>query len=304
MSTAASVATLIPSPTGDTWTLLRSHIYCENLARREASNFYHAFRVLSNRQRRAMCALYAFLRVADDLSDGPGSLADRRAALTSWRRGLELAMTGRYTHPLHPAFHQTVAGCKIPLTYIEAVLDGVAMDLESVQYETFGQLERYCYLVASAVGLSCIHIWGFTDARALHFAEKAGIALQLTNILRDLGEDAARGRVYLPREDLERFRYSADDLRRGMRGEQFRALMRFQVERARGFYDAAQPLAHFLKPQGRAIFWIMIGTYRGLLDAIESRDYDVFSSRVSLSTWRKLLLAIRALPYRWGWGGG
>jgi phytoene synthase len=248
-----------------------------------------------------MCALYAFLRVADDLSDGPGSQEERRAALASWRAGLSLALGGSYRHALHAALHHTVAVFRIPRAYLEAVLEGVAMDLEPVVYHTFPQLERYCYHVASAVGLACIHIWGFTDARALDFAEKAGLAFQLTNILRDLGEDAARGRIYLPKEELEHFGYSAADLRRGERDDRFRALMRFQVQRARGFYDAAGPLSHLLQPPGRAVFWIMTRTYRGLLDAMESRDYDVFTRRVRLSTWSKLFLAIRALPFRWGW---
>jgi phytoene synthase len=301
MPNAAGIFPVVSDLPRDSSGLLRSYAYCESLARREAGNFYHAFRVLPNRQRRAMCALYAFLRVADDLSDEPGPAEDKRAALKSWRKDLDLAMSGRYTHRLHAAFHHTVASYRIPIPYIEAVLDGVEMDLEPAAYASFPQLQRYCYRVASAVGLACIHIWGFKDPLALEFAAQAGIAFQLTNILRDLGEDAARGRVYLPSEDLERFGYSAADLRRGERGETFRALMRFQVERARGFYDAAGPLSLLLEPPGRAIFWIMTRTYRGLLDAIESRDYDVFSRRVRLSTWRKLFLAVRALPYRWGW---
>jgi phytoene synthase len=301
MATDASLAPWVSRPSGDPCALARSYAYCEKLARREAGNFYHAFRVLPNRQRRAMCALYAFCRIADDLSDGPGLLSEKRTALLVWRNDLRLAMSGRYAHPLHAAFHHTVKSYRIPLAYIEAVLDGVEMDLEPVAYVSISQLERYCYRVASAVGLACIHSWGFAGPRALELAEKAGIAFQLTNILRDLGEDAARGRVYLPSEDLERFGYSAESLRRGERNETFRALMRFQVERARSFYEAAGPLSEFLEPPGRAIFWILTRTYRGLLDAIESRDYDVFSSRVRVSTWRKLFLAVRALPYRWGW---
>jgi phytoene synthase len=281
--------------------LSHSYAYCERLTRREAGNFYHAFRVLPNSQRRAMCALYAFLRVADDLSDGPGTPRDKLAPLAAWRHGLTQALTGHYTHRLHPAFHHTVVAHHIPPGYIEAVLDGVEMDLEPVCYGTFTELQAYCYRVASAVGLACIHIWGFTGEQALHYAERAGIAFQLTNILRDLGEDAARGRVYLPREDLERFGYDEEQLRRGERNERFRALMRFQVARARGYYEAAMPLLHHLAPAGRAVFWVMTHTYRGLLDAIERRDYDVYSSRVRLSGWRKCCLALRALPLRWGW---
>jgi phytoene synthase len=189
----------------------------------------------------------------------------------------------------------------IPLDYIHSVLDGVEMDLEPVHFGTFADLRKYCYRVASAVGLACIHIWGFADQEALEFAEKAGIAFQLTNILRDLAEDAARGRVYLPQEDLDRFGYRAGQLGRGERNEAFRALMRFQVQRAREYYDAAMPLTRLLPPPGRAVFWVMARTYRGLLDAIERRDYDVYSRRVRLSSWRKLFLALRALPLRWDW---
>jgi phytoene synthase len=281
--------------------LARSYAYCERLARREAGNFYHAFRLLPHRQRRAMCALYAFMRVADDLSDGPGDAESRRGPLDDWRRQLHRALQGEYTHPLHPAFHDTVARHGIPTEYLLDVLDGVCMDLEPVRFATFAELYRYCYRVASAVGLACIHVWGFTDERARGPAEAAGIALQLTNILRDLGEDAARGRVYLPAEDLERFGYRAEDLARGVRNDAFAALMRFQVERAREYYRAAEPLAAMLRPPGRAVFRVMTGTYRGLLEAIERRGYDVFSRRVRLSRWHKLWLVVQALPVRWNW---
>jgi phytoene synthase len=281
--------------------LARSYAYCERLARREAGNFYHAFRVLPNAQRRAMCALYAFLRVADDLSDGPEALADKRHALRLWRDGLAGALQGHYTHRLHPALHHTLLAHRVPHAYLEAVLDGVEMDLEPVAFTTFEELQRYCYRVASAVGLACIHIWGFRDDRAVCYAEKAGVAFQLTNILRDLGEDAARGRIYLPCEDLERFGYSAAQLRAGARTDPFRALMRFEVKRAHAFYDEAMPLAELLPPPGRAVFWVMARTYRGLLQEIERRGYDVFSSRVRLSAWNKLCLGVRALPLRWGW---
>ncbi|MHB1423498.1 MAG: phytoene/squalene synthase family protein [Gemmataceae bacterium] len=281
--------------------LSASHAWCERLARQQAGNFYHAFRLLSAPPRRAMCALYAFLRVADDLTDGGESVAEKRLALAEWRRQLDAALAGIYYHPLHPAFHHSVEQYGIPRRYLDDVLDGVAMDLDTDRYATFDDLYCYCYRVASAVGLACIHIWGFRDHRAISFAESAGIALQLTNILRDLGEDAARGRVYLPLEDLERFGYRVEDLAQGKRDERFRALMRFQVERARGYYESAAPLAELLDPAGRAVFLVMLRTYRGLLEAIVKRDYDVFSSRIRLSRLWKLWLAARVLPLRWGW---
>lgn len=282
-------------------TLARSYGYCERLARREARNFYPAFRILPGPQRRAMCALYAFLRLSDDLSDGPGTPAARQAALAAWRQQFEQALAGDGGHPVYPALRHTLATYAIPRHYLDAVLDGVEMDLVQHSYATFADLYRYCYRVASAVGLACIHIWGFRDERAKGYAEKAGIAFQLTNILRDLGEDAARGRVYLPQEDLQRFACKPEALRRGACDQPFRTLMRFEVDRARRYYEAAGPLAGLLPPAGRAVFRVMLRTYRGLLDAIEARDYDVFSSRVTLSRWRKLGLVVQALPARWGW---
>ena len=293
-----SLVALSPPPQ---LSLSASYAWCERVARREAGNFYHAFRLLPATQRRAMCALYAFMRVADDLTDGPEAVADKTLALASWRQQLDAALAGIYPHPLHAAFHHAVVSYRIPRRYLEDVLDGVGTDLDTDRYDTFADLYRYCYRVASAVGLACIHIWGFTDERALTYAESAGIALQLTNILRDLGEDAARGRVYLPREDLERFGYRIDDLEQGRRDERFRQLMRFQVERARSYYQAAEPLTDLLAPAGRAVFLVMLRTYRGLLETIEKRDYDVFSRRVGLSRLRKLWLAVQVLPLRWGW---
>jgi phytoene synthase len=284
--------------------LRRSYGYCERLSRREAGNFYPAFRVLPGPQRQAMCALYAFLRIADDLSDGSGPDADKARALAGWREGLDRALRGDYAHPIHPALHDTVARHGIPRGYLDAALDGVEMDLAPVAYATFDELRQYCYRVASVVGLSCIHIWGFQGEAAKGYAESAGIAFQLTNILRDLGEDAGRGRVYLPAEELRRFDYDPERLRHGERDERFRALMRFQVARARAYYDAAGPLVALLRPAGRAVFLMLARTYRGLLEAIERRDYDVFSSRVRLSRWRKLLVALSALPVRWGWISG
>jgi phytoene synthase len=288
-----------PAPVVDRTLRESSYAYCERLARREAGNFYHAFRLLPRPQRRAMCALYAFMRVADDLTDEPGDTAGKRAALAAWRGQVPEALAGRYSHELHPAFRHTVTTYRIPGEYLLDVLDGVGMDLEPAPFGTFAELYRYCYRVASAVGLSCIHIWGFAGEEAKKYAEAAGIAFQLTNILRDLGEDAARGRVYLPGEDLERFGYGPEELRRGERNEAFRALMRFEAERARGYYEEAAPLAGLLPPPGRAVFLVMSRTYRALLEAIVRRDFDVFRGRVRVSRWRKLWFVAQALPVRW-----
>ena len=288
-----TIPAVVPT-VSDSVELARSYAYCEKLARREAGNFYHAFRLLPTDQRRAMCALYSFMRVADDLADGLGTSEEKRPLLLAWRRRLDEALEGTYSHPLHPAFHHAIRRFGVPPTYLHAVIDGVEMDLDALHYASFADLYPYCYRVASAVGLACIHIWGFTGESAIGYAEAAGVAFQLTNILRDLGEDAGRGRVYLPGEDLQRFGYFAEDLRRGIRDDRFRALMRFEVERASAYYRDAEPLALLLRPAGRAVFATMMRTYRGLLNEIMRRDYDVFSSRVRLSRVHKLWLVARA----------
>jgi phytoene synthase len=281
--------------------LNRSYQFCELLARKEAGNFYHAFRVLPRPQRRAMCALYAFMRVADDLTDGPGTVPEKQEALAGWQLQLKAALHGNFQHSLHEALQHTVQTYAIPCRYLEDVLDGVEMDLLQNRYATFPELYRYCYRVASAVGLACIHIWGFAADQAKEYAEKAGIAFQLTNILRDLGEDAARGRIYLPLDELERFEYSPELLYRRERNSAFQALMKFQVDRARDYYQQSLPLLSLLPAPGRAVFQVMWQTYHGLLNVIEQRGYDVFGSRASLSRWRKWSLVVQALPVRMGW---
>jgi phytoene synthase len=301
-----SIGSLMSSPNdyqliASTATRARSYAYCERLARREAANFYHAFRLLPWEQRRAMCALYAFLRITDDLADAPGPAADKRPALDAWRESLHGALSGRHEHALFPALQHAVERYRIPRKYLDAAIDGVQMDLTIDRYDTFAELYVYCYRVASVVGLSCIHIWGCTAPEAVPYAEAAGIAFQLTNILRDLAEDATRGRIYLPREDLKRFDYSEDDLYRGRRDQRFLGLMRFETERAARYYHDAEPLTRWLPAPGRAVFQVMRNTYRALLEEIVRRDFDVFSGRVRLSRVHKLWLAAQALPVRWGW---
>lgn len=278
----------------------RSFAYCERLARRAAANFYHAFRLLPPQERRAMCALYAFMRVADDAADEPGPTSAKREAVEAWRCQLGDALAGNYRHPLHPALHATLLRYDIPRTHLDDVLDGVGMDLDTDRYATFSNLYPYCYRVASAVGLACVRVWGARGEDAVPFAEAAGIAFQLTNILRDLAEDAALGRVYIPQEDLQRFDYGEEDLLAGRRDDRFRELMRFEAARAYSYYEAAEPLTGLLAAPGRAVFLVMMRTYRGLLDEIVRRDFDVFSGRVRLSNLHKLWLAARALPVRWG----
>jgi phytoene synthase len=293
----------MPLPNAQFQSVPESYRYCEQLARREAGNFYHAFRLLPRPQRSAMSALYAFMRVTDDVTDKPGELSAKRLALKSWAQEMDLALAGSYSHPLHAAFHHTVQTYGIPREYLEAVLEGVGMDLTPVHFATFAELYSYCYRVASVVGLSCIHIWGCADEKAKVYAEAAGIGFQLTNILRDLGEDAERGRVYLPGEDLDRFGYPAEALHQAKYNQEFHALMRFQADRALQFYDQSSPLGRLLERPGRAVFQVMSRTYRGLLEAIIAADYRVFGRRIQISRWHKLWYVMQALPVRWGWRG-
>ena len=193
----------------------RSYEYCRCVARSRAKNFYYSFLLLTRQQRKAMCAIYAFMRRCDDLSDEPGA---SRQALEQWRGELVQSLDGRMAeHPLWPAFCHTVRRFGIPSEYFHEMIDGVVGDLEPRRFQTFAELYRYCYQVASVVGLTCIHIFGFDTKTALPLAEKCGVAFQLTNILRDIREDLERGRIYLPGEDLERFQVTEADLRMGAR---------------------------------------------------------------------------------------
>ncbi len=281
--------------------LLRSYSYCEEVARREAGNFYPAFLLLPPPRRLGMCALYTFMRLADDLSDEPRPNGEKCQLLAGLRRSLHSVLAGDTTHPMHAALAHTIRQFHVPIRYLEAVIDGVEMDLEPVAYKSFRELHNYCYHVASVVGLSCVHVWGFDGTSTLRYAEDAGIAFQLTNILRDVAEDAARGRVYLPGDELAQFGYDADRLRRGVRDPAYLAMMRFQAARAHAYYDSGARVQRRLSSAGRAVFQMMSATYRELLREIERRDFDVFQGRVRVPSWKKVFFAACALPTRFGW---
>jgi len=271
----------------------QSYAYCQRVARRRARNFYYSFVLLSAEQRQAMCAIYAFMRYCDDLSDEPGA---SRAAIDRWRAELDDALAGRFSgHAVWPAFHHTVRRFNIPREYFYQMIEGVASDLEPRAIETFDQLYHYCYQVASVVGLTVVHIFGFDTPKVLPLAEKCGVAFQLTNILRDIREDAERGRIYLPAEDLSRFGVTADDLRAGRRTEPFLRLMAFEAGRARGYYTEAMPLLDLIHRRSRRSLWALITIYSRLLDRIERVNYDVFSRRVRLSAVEKSWIVLRAL---------
>jgi phytoene synthase len=240
-----------------------------------------------------MCAMYAFMRYCDDLSDEPGAT---RAAIDGWRADLEQALAGHFSgHPVWPAFHHAVRQFGIPHEYFSEMIDGVASDLEPRRIETFDQLHRYCYQVASVVGLTTVHIFGFDSPAALPLAEKCGVAFQLTNILRDIREDAGLGRIYLPAEDLRRFGVSEDDLRAGVLSPGFVELMRFEAARARAFYEESRPLIELVRRASRRSLWALIEIYSRLLERIEGSGYDVFARRIRLSAREKAAIVLRAL---------
>jgi len=279
--------------------LAASYAFCQRLARKSASNFYYSFLLLPRAKRRAMCALYAYLRHVDDLADDDRrDVAARHAALIELRASLQRPSSNCTANLILPALVDTAARYRIPLEYLTAAIDGVEMDLAGRRYETFADLEQYCYCVASVVGLACIHIWGFRSPAALEPARRCGVAFQLTNILRDLREDSQRGRLYLPQEDLHRFGYTAQQLRGSNDNSPFFNLMQFEITRAEQFYAAAAELEPLLQRDGQRVFRAMTATYRAVLAKIKRRPADVFRRRIRLSPWEKARIAAGALLAR------
>jgi phytoene synthase len=288
---------------------------CHEITTEANSSFPVAFRLLSPARRRAMDALYAYMRVTDDLADEPSGhehgrcgagaeIAEKRRKLAAWRGGLTAALAGSFAHPIHPALVDTVRRYAIPVRFLYDAIDGMETDTGPVRMASFAELYPYCYRVASAVGLACVRVWGArpgaTDADTDPGAEAAGIAFQLTNILRDLGEDRARDRVYLPADELARFDCPPDRWRDPVHAARFRELMRFQVARARDYYRRGSALAPLLTADGRAIFHVMCGAYSRLLDEIEHLGYDVFTRRVRVPKWRKAAVCGSGWLVKWG----
>lgn len=278
--------------------LIASYRSAEAVAR-SRSNFYYSFVVLPLEKRRAFCAVYAFMRHCDDISDGDARLEDKQKMLRDWRSQLDSAYSGNSSgNPILPAFHDTVRNFSIPVEYFHWVIDGAEMDLNAHQYETFDALYKYCFNVASAVGLVCIQIFGFGEERAKKYAEQCGIAFQLTNILRDIKEDAGRGRIYIPAEDLEKFDYSAEELQQGVLDERFRKLMKFETERAQEYYTKARKLLPLVEKASKPALWAMIEIYQRILDRIVQRQFDVFRDRIHLTSSEKIAIALKALAMR------
>ncbi len=305
--------------------LEEAYAACEAIARREAKNFYYAFRVLPKSKRAAICAVYAFMRHADDLADDEHLPREERLQQTrQWLEEWHRASAGEASdNPAFVALRETQQRFQISSELLDQLVQGTLMDLteprgtmggpgqpnsqnsaQLVIYQSFDELYRYCYLVASVVGLVCIRIFGYTDPRAEKLAEETGIAFQLTNILRDVREDAERGRIYLPLEDLRRYNVSVEQLSSTHGGRKLkleeRALMEMEAERARKYYAAANSLLPLIAPDSRAALWVLVRIYRRLLERIADARYEVFSSRISVPTheklgilWRGLWLAFR-----------
>ena len=270
--------------------------YCRDLTRKSGSSFYYAFRFLPPLRRDALYAVYAFCRAVDDAAD-ESSEEEAPRLVAAGRAELERCYRGLPTHPVTIALAASLEHFPIPRAALEAIVDGVEMDLRQTRYETFAELEMYCRRVASAVGLAVIEIFGYRSSSTRDYAVAVGLALQLTNIVRDLGEDAERDRIYLPLEDLERFGIPERELLLGVYNRRFRALMAFECDRARGYYRAAE---RELAPEDAASLRpaeIMRRTYERVLDRIVAEEYRVFGRKIGLSRGRKLFLAASF------WGG-
>lgn len=267
--------------------LMQSREYCRALSKATAGNFYRTFQLLDRKKSDAMCAIYAFMRITDDLVDDAPDRDTAKGALADWRVKTMAAFDQVFSHPIHPAFMDAVIRYKVPTQYFVEVMDGARMDLDVMRYQTFAELYEYCYRVASAVGLTCIHVWGYRNEAARKPAEAAGVALQLTNILRDIREDWERGRVYIPLEDLRRFGYTEEMLGKFEQNQQFQELMKFQIQRAREYYKSARELARYLRGNSRRIYCAILKTYEAILDRIEKNGFDVYGEKIRVSKLQK-----------------
>jgi phytoene synthase len=305
-------------------TTAEAYAVCSAIAQREAKNFYYSFRVLPEHKRNAMCAVYAFMRRADDISDDETlPVAERREVMGRWLEAWRNARRSGVTDdPVFHALNDTQKRFAIPDALLEDLVRGTTMDLEGSQpdvasvtdttmtqqgsrtrtfqiYKSFDGLYRYCYLVASVVGLVCIHIFEYSDPRAELLAERTGVAFQLTNILRDVSEDAERGRIYIPLQDLEAGGVSVEDLLSSAQNirkpETVINLLALEASRAREFYASAKELLPLVNRDSRAALWVLVTIYRGLLERIVARNYDVFSERVSVPTSRKLMILAQGM---------
>ncbi|MGA7241563.1 MAG: phytoene/squalene synthase family protein [Terracidiphilus sp.] len=286
-------------------TLDSAYATCRAIAKREAKNFYYAFVALPEPRRNAICAIYAFMRKADDLSDDESVPREQRLRnLEQWQASWqEAAKSAATSDPVFIAVRDATQRFNIPLSLLDELIAGTTSDLKANPgdapdtYATFADLYRYCYLVASVVGLVCIRIFGYSDPAAEKLAEETGVAFQLTNILRDVAEDAERGRVYLPLEDLAAHNVTLDAFLYRTKGapptSNERALLAEIGARAEAYYASAGKLLPLIDRESRPALWVLVKIYRGLLKRIRRADYDVFSRRISVPTFQKLeILAV------------
>lgn len=281
-------------------TLDEAYATCRAIAKREAKNFYYAFVALPEPRRNAICAIYAFMRKADDLSDDESlPREERRRNLEAWQFAWHSAAAGTPTSdPVFIAVRDATQRYSIPLSLLDELIAGTTSDLKANAgdvpdtYATFADLYRYCYLVASVVGLVCIRIFGYSDRAAEKLAEETGVAFQLTNILRDVAEDAERGRVYLPQEDIAAHNITLDSILHRAKGapptSNERALLAEIGKRAEAYYASADKLLPLIDRESRAALWVLVSIYHALLRRIERADYDVFSRRASVPTVQKV----------------
>ncbi len=288
-----------------------SYAECHRIARASRSNFYHAFFLLPKTKRDGLAALYAFMRLVDDVADEGADLAAKQRGLAKWRAALDQAITGQEqlfdgnaavaspsvldgAAEVLPALVDTMHRYRMPARYLHDLISGAEMDLTVQRYPTFDRLREYCYRVAGTVGLTCTHVFGFSDARALDLAEKLGLAFQLTNIIRDVHEDYKLGRVYLPEEDLQRYGVSPQDFARGEASLGTRELLRFESERAWQLYEEGSALLGLIDPDSRGALWLLVHTYSALLGRIELLDFAVFGERIRLSKAEKMMFIAKA----------
>lgn len=290
-------------------TLPDAYAYCRHITRKSSSNFYYAFHLLPTEQHNALCALYAFCRFLDNITDQPGALPVQGKGhnrteqlailLNAWREELASCYAGTPRHPIAQALADTVRRFPIRQEHLAGIIDGVKMDLSRTRYQTFAELYDYCYHVASLVGLVCIEIFGYQNPGTQDYAVNLGVAFQLTNILRDVGEDAQRDRIYLPGEDLVRFGYTESDLRAGVYNDAFVGLMAFEEKRAREYYRRA--VAHLAPEDRRTLVAAeaMRFIYQRLLDKLTARNFNVLGTRVTIAAPYKISLALTAWARGW-----
>jgi phytoene synthase len=292
-----------------------NHAYavCRGIARRAAKNFYYGFIVLPAEKRNALSAVYAFMRHADDIADEPGADAQqKRQKMQEWLEAAKAVFDGEPTDdPVLMALGDAQKKFKIPPELFEKLVYGTSLDLEipsvpgqpAVVCQTFEDLKHYCYYVASVVGLVCIRIFGYEDSKAEFLAEDCGLAFQLTNIIRDIKEDATMGRIYIPEEDLARTNLTAASfapaaLADPAKVQQLRPALEYEAERARKYYESAKWLMELIEEDSRAALWVLVEIYSRLLRKITERNYDVLTERVRLSTWEKLKVLGRGFVMR------